>query len=146
MLMTFPVSTSSAPATSERSSFFARRAFLSPRSERAVIFELHRFFRPELIGRFDEKIVFRPLSSEVQREICRAAIDLEIERFSEHGFNLTVSEAAFEFLVRRGIHKALGARPMKKTVQKFIGDAVRDALKAGCHHPAFLLFRLSTIG
>jgi ATP-dependent Clp protease ATP-binding subunit ClpA len=99
--------------------------------ERAVISQLHRFFRPELIGRFDEKIVFRPLSSEVQREIGRAAIDLEIERFSEHGFNLTVSEAAFEFLVRRGIHKALGARPMKKTVQKFIGDAVRDALKAG---------------
>jgi ATP-dependent Clp protease ATP-binding subunit ClpA len=98
--------------------------------ERAVISELHGFFRPELIGRFDEKIVFRPLSSEVQREIGRAAIDLEIERFSEHGFDLTVSEAAFEFLVRRGIHKALGARPMKKTVQKFIGDAVRDAMKA----------------
>ena len=53
------------------------------------------------------------------------------ERFSEHGIDLTVSEAAFEFLVRRGIHKALGARPMKKTVQKFIGDAVRDAMKAG---------------
>jgi ATP-dependent Clp protease ATP-binding subunit ClpA len=67
----------------------------------------------------------------VQRDIGRAAIDLEIERFSEHGFDLTVSEAAFEFLVRRGIHKALGARPMKKTVQKFIGDAVRDAMKAG---------------
>jgi ATP-dependent Clp protease ATP-binding subunit ClpA len=99
--------------------------------ERAVISELHRFFRPELIGRFDEKIVFRPLSSEVQREIGHAAIDLEIERFSEHGIDLTVSEAAFEFLVRRGIHKALGARPMKKTVQKFIGDAVRDAMKAG---------------
>jgi hypothetical protein len=39
--------------------------------------------------------------------------------------------AAFEFLVRRGIHKALGVRPMKKTVQKFIGDAVRDAMRAG---------------
>jgi ATP-dependent Clp protease ATP-binding subunit ClpA len=33
-------------------------------------------------------------------------------------------------LVRRGIHKALGARPMKKTVQKFIGDAIRQALKS----------------
>ena len=63
--------------------------------ERAVISELHGFFRPELIGRFDEKIVFRPLSSEVQREIGRAAIDLEIERFSEHGFDLTVSESRF---------------------------------------------------
>jgi hypothetical protein len=72
-----------------------------------------------------------PLPSDVQREIGRAAIDLEIERFSEHGFDLTVFEAAFEFLVRRGIQKALGARPMKKTVQKFIGDAIRESLKAG---------------
>jgi ATP-dependent Clp protease ATP-binding subunit ClpA len=42
---------------------------------------------------------------------------------SDHGFNLTVSEAASEFLVRRGI-KNVGARPMKKTVQNFVGDAV----------------------
>ena len=38
---------------------------------------------------------------------------------------------AFEFLVRRGIHKALGARPMKGIVRKFVGDAARDAIKAG---------------
>jgi ATP-dependent Clp protease ATP-binding subunit ClpA len=39
-------------------------------------------------------------------------------------------EPAIEFLVRRGIHRALGARPMRRTVQKFIGDAIRDALKS----------------
>ena len=76
--------------------------------------------------------MFRPLSPEVQSEIGRMAIDNEIERFNDRGFNLTVSEEAFEFLVRRGIHKTLGARPMRKTVEKFIGDAVRDALKVGC--------------
>lgn len=99
--------------------------------ERAVLSELHRAFRPELIGRFDEKIVFKPLSSEIQREIGRLAIIEELTRLREHGFDLAVSEPAFEFLVRRGIHKALGARPMKKTVQKFIGDAIRQALKSG---------------
>ena len=98
--------------------------------ERAVVSELHRFFRPELIGRFDEKIVFRPLSPDTQREIGRLVISEELARFREHGFDLTVSESAFEFLVRRGIHKALGARPMKRTLQKFIGDAIRHALKA----------------
>ena len=41
--------------------------------ERAVIAELHRFFRPELIGRFDGKNVFKPLSPEVQREIRRSS-------------------------------------------------------------------------
>jgi ATP-dependent Clp protease ATP-binding subunit ClpA len=83
--------------------------------ERAVISELHRFFRPELIGRFDEKIVFKPLCHDIQREIGCLAISQELERFKERGFNLTVSEAAFEFLVRRGIQKTLGARPMKRS-------------------------------
>jgi ATP-dependent Clp protease ATP-binding subunit ClpA len=64
-----------------------------------------------LIGRFDEKIVFRPLSLETQREIARLAITQELARFRECGFDLTVSDEAFEFLVRRGVHKALGARP-----------------------------------
>jgi len=99
--------------------------------ERALISELHRFFCPELIGRFDEKIVFKPLSPDTQREIGRLAISEELERFREQGFDLTVSEEAFEFLVRRGIHKMLGARPMKRTVQKFIGDAIRHSLKSG---------------
>jgi len=102
--------------------------------ERAVVSELHRFFRPELIGRFDEKIVFKPLSPDTQREIARLVVSEELERFREQGFDLTVSEESFEFLVRRGIHKALGARPMKRTVQKFIGDAIRHSLKSG-HRP-----------
>lgn len=97
--------------------------------ERAVLSELHRVFRPELIGRFDEKIVFRPLSPEVQREIGRAAIGKELGRLREKGFALEVSEEAVEFLVRQGIHKTLGARPMKKTTQKFIGDAIVETLK-----------------
>ena len=99
--------------------------------ERAVLSELHRFFRPELVGRFDEKVVFKPLSPDTQREIGLLAVSEELTRFRQQGFELTVSEPAFEFLVRRGIHKTLGARPMKRTVQKFIGDAIRDTLKAG---------------
>ena len=99
--------------------------------ERAVISELYKFFRPELVGRFDEKIVFKPLSPDTQREIGQFAIFEELARFREKGFDLKVPEEAFEFLVRRGIHKAFGARPMKKTVQKFIGDAIAQALKSG---------------
>jgi ATP-dependent Clp protease ATP-binding subunit ClpA len=99
--------------------------------ERAVISELHKFFRPELVGRFDEKIVFKPLSPDTQREIGQLAIFEELVRFRGKGFDLRVSEEALEFLVRRGIHKAFGARPMKKIVQKFIGDAIARALKSG---------------
>lgn len=100
--------------------------------ERAVLSELHRHFRPELIGRFDEKIVFRPLSPDIQREIGRLVIAEELARFRSQGIELNISDAVFEFLVRRGIHKTLGARPMKGTVQKFVGDAIRQAVKTRC--------------
>lgn len=98
--------------------------------ERAVISELHQFFRPELVARFDERIVFRPLSPDTQREIGQIVVSEELCRFRSQGINLSVSEPAFEFLVRKGVHKTLGARPMKKTARKFIGDAIRQALKA----------------
>ena len=110
--------------------------------ERAVISELHKFFRPELIGRFDEKIVFKPLSPDTQREIALLGITEELTRFRERGFDLAVSDEAFEFLVRRGIHKTLGARPLKKMTQKFIGDAVRDAMKAGAQSSGVLAVSL----
>ena len=102
--------------------------------ERAVLSELYRVFRPELIGRFDEKIVFKPLSPETQREIGQLVISQELARYKDRGFDLTISEPAFEFLVRHGVHKTLGARPMKRAVQKYVGDAIRDALK--CRAPS----------
>lgn len=99
--------------------------------ERAVLSELHRTFRPELIGRFDEKIVFKPLSPEVQREIGQLVVAEELERFRRKGFDLSVSEETLEFLIRKGVHRALGARLMRRTTQKLIGDAIRKSLKAG---------------
>ena len=97
--------------------------------ERSVLAELNRTFRPELFGRFDEKIVFKPLSPDTQREIGRLAISEELDRFRQNGVELKLSEAAFEFLIRHGTQKTLGARPMKRMVQKFLGDAVCDAFK-----------------
>jgi ATP-dependent Clp protease ATP-binding subunit ClpA len=99
--------------------------------ERAVLSELHRHFRPELVGRFDEKIVFKPLTADTQRQIGLLTIADELERFRTQGFQLSVTDPAFEFLVRRGVNKALGARPMKRVIQKYLGDAIRDALKCG---------------
>ncbi len=99
--------------------------------ERAVLAEVHQIFRPELVGRFDERLVFKPLSAETQRLIGKAAIFNEIERFHEKGLTLTITEPAIDFMVGRGFHRALGARPLQKTVQKLMGDAVCKALKVG---------------
>lgn len=97
--------------------------------ERAVLAQLHQVFRPELIGRFSERIVFKPLSPDIQREIGQLVISEELARFRTQGIELTVSNDAFEFLVRRGVHRTLGARPMKGMVQKHIGDMLRRAIR-----------------
>jgi ATP-dependent Clp protease ATP-binding subunit ClpA len=97
--------------------------------ERAVLAELHRTFRPELVGRFDEKTVFKPLSLEAQWEIGMLAVTDELRRYREKGYNLTVSDAALENLLRRGVSKCHGARFTKKIAQKLIGDSLRDAIK-----------------
>ncbi len=53
----------------------------------------------------------------------------EVERYRKMGIDLSVEEATLELLIRKGITKALGARPMKRTVQKFLGDVVRERMK-----------------
>ena len=45
------------------------------------------------------------------------------------GNDLTVDKEIIEILIRKGITKALGARPMKRTVQKYLGDVVRERMK-----------------
>ncbi|MGC1479757.1 MAG: AAA family ATPase [Chthoniobacterales bacterium] len=97
--------------------------------ERAVLAELHRVFRPEFIGRFDEKIVFKPLAQETQRRIAQVGITDELDRLASKGHHLTVESEVIEFLIRRGIHKTLGARPLQQVVRKHLGDVVRDAVK-----------------
>ena len=100
------------------------------RMERAIFSRLADYFRPELIGRFDEKIVFMPLSTDSLRAIARINIDQVIERYSKkYGYHLEVDPSAVEFLVRNGCNPRFGARPMKQAVLKHIANAVRIALR-----------------
>jgi ATP-dependent Clp protease ATP-binding subunit ClpB len=98
--------------------------------ERAILAELHRVFRPEFIGRFDEKIVFKPLAPDTQREIAWSTFADELARLRQCGFDLSISDDVFEVVVRSGIQKTLGARPLKKTIQKFLGDAARQLINS----------------
>jgi ATP-dependent Clp protease ATP-binding subunit ClpB len=99
--------------------------------ERAVLARLHTYFRPELVARFDEKLVFCPLSYSVQRKIACMTIASETARMAQQGYQLRVEESAVEFIVRNGIHRNLGARPMKQAVLKYVGDAICTHLKQG---------------
>lgn len=101
--------------------------------EQAVIRSVERTLRPELVGRMDEKLVFARLTADVQREICALEVKKETDRLRGIGYDLEVSREAMEFLMREGFHPQFGARPLRKTVERQLQDAVvRDLFATGC--------------
>lgn len=96
--------------------------------EAAVLRRVAQEMRPELVGRIDEKLVFARLVPEVQREICELLVAREVARLRGLGHDLRVSREALEFLLREGYDARLGARPMRRAVQRHLQDAVVRAL------------------
>ena len=96
--------------------------------ERTVLSRVGQQLRPELVGRITEKLVFARLGFDTQREICELMIDRERARLCALGFELSVESDAVEFLIRRGYHKTLGARPMRSVVERHLQEAVATAL------------------
>lgn len=100
--------------------------------ERTVLKRLDQSMRPEIVGRIDEKVVFTRLTFEVQREICLLMTGREIERIKSLGYSVTVEPPALEFLVREGYHRTLGARRMRRTIARYIQNAIScDRLTGG---------------
>ena len=101
--------------------------------EAAVLRRVTQTLRPELVGRIEEKLVFSRLSPEVQREICALLVARETARLRALGHDLEITRDALEFLVREGYDPYLGARPMRRAVERHLQEAVvRCLLAAGC--------------
>ena len=99
------------------------------RMEKSVLTKLSKTFRPELINRFTDKIVFRPLGLETQYEIAKQVIAEHLEIFRRKGFGqLEVAPNAIEFVVRAGYNPTDGARPMRRAAAKYLGDAVANSV------------------
>lgn len=92
--------------------------------EQATLRRVEQTLRPELVGRLDEKLVFARLGPAVQEQICALEVKRETERLRGLGYDLVVSREALEFLVREGFHPQLGARPLCKTVERELRDAI----------------------
>jgi ATP-dependent Clp protease ATP-binding subunit ClpB len=100
--------------------------------EQATLRRVDQTLRPEFVGRLDERLVFARLTPGVQREICELEVRRETARLRGVGYDLAVSPAALEFLIREGFHPHLGARPLKKAVERHLQDAVmRDLFGTG---------------
>jgi ATP-dependent Clp protease ATP-binding subunit ClpC len=79
----------------------------------------------------NEKLVFHRLSYEHQLEIAEKFLMREIEFLASRGPRFELDKSALPFLVRKGFHLKLGARPMRDAVEKLVGDAVSECLLDG---------------
>jgi ATP-dependent Clp protease ATP-binding subunit ClpB len=99
--------------------------------ERHVLSRAQQALRPEIFARITEKLVFGRLSYEHQLEIAEKFLSREIEFLTARGHPLELDKSVLPFLVRKGFHPKLGARPMRDAVEKQVGDALAERLLAG---------------
>jgi ATP-dependent Clp protease ATP-binding subunit ClpB len=99
--------------------------------ERHVLSRAQQTLRPEIFARITEKLVFNRLSYEHQLEIAGKFLAREMEFLAGRGHRLEPDKSVLPFLVRKGFHPKLGARPMRDAVEKLVGDAVAECLLAG---------------
>jgi ATP-dependent Clp protease ATP-binding subunit ClpB len=96
--------------------------------ERHVLSRAQQALRPEIFARINEKLVFNRLSYEHQLEIAEKFLSREVEFLTSRGHKLELDKTVLPFLVRKGFHPKLGARPMRDATEKLVGDAVAVAL------------------
>lgn len=103
------------------------------RMETAIREEVKRVFSPEFLNRIDEQIVFRPLSKNELVSVVDIQLTFLQKNLSERGILLEVSEAAKEFIVSHNYDSALGARPIRRSIQQLIEDEIAEGLLLGIY-------------
>jgi ATP-dependent Clp protease ATP-binding subunit ClpB len=97
----------------------------------AALAALRAQFRPEFLNRIDEIVMFHSLT----REHLTQIVEIQAERLrrllSDRNINLAFTEAAKELLAREGYDPAYGARPLKRTLQRLVSDALAIAILEG---------------
>ncbi len=86
--------------------------------------ELHKFFRPELLNRFDELVVFKPLAKKDMIGIAKLAIEKTQKLLKEQGYGLQITEGALNQLAKEGYDPIYGARPLRRLVQSAIENPI----------------------
>ena len=92
----------------------------------SVLGELGNFFSPEFMNRFDSIIEFKALSKENLLQIVDLMLDDVNKRLSSNNIHLDVTEKVKEKLVDLGYDPKMGARPLRRTIQDYIEDAITD--------------------
>jgi ATP-dependent Clp protease ATP-binding subunit ClpC len=91
-----------------------------------VMGELKKVFRPELLNRIDEVIVFHKLAKEEIMTIVDLMLRRLREQMAQHDVTIELTAEAKELLVDKGYDPAMGARPLRRAIQRFIEDPLAD--------------------
>jgi ATP-dependent Clp protease ATP-binding subunit ClpC len=97
-----------------------------------IMSDLKKVFRPEFLNRIDEVIVFHKLTREEIKEIIDLMISRVRTQVAEHALQLELSEESKELLIDKGWDPSMGARPLRRAIQRYIEDPLADeVLKQG---------------
>ena len=96
-----------------------------------IMDEAKKTFKPEFLNRLTEIVIFRPLV----KESMRAIVDLELEkvtdRLKDKKLKLVISDEVKEFLIEKGYDNKLGARPLRRAVEKYLEDSLAEEVLGG---------------
>ncbi len=93
--------------------------------------ELKQFFRPEFLNRLDEIIVFRQLTRDEVKVIADLLLKEVVKRLNLQNIHLEVTEKFKEKLVAEGFNPSMGARPLRRAIQRLLEDALAEQMLAG---------------
>ena len=93
--------------------------------------EMKQFFRPELLNRIDEIIVFRQLTRDEVKEIAEILLKGVSERLGDRNLSFELTDAFKERLVEEGYDQRYGARPMRRAISRLVEDRLAEAILAG---------------
>ena len=96
-----------------------------------IMDEAKKTFKPEFLNRLTEMVIFRPLAKESMRSIVDLELDKLSERLLEKKLKLRISDEVKEFLIEKGYDKKLGARPLRRAVEKYLEDKLAEELLSG---------------
>ncbi len=93
--------------------------------------EIQQLFNPEFLNRLDEIVVFKKLTKSDMMKIVDIVLEDVFSRLDDREIEITLTDGAREFLVNKGFDPVHGARPLKRTIQKYLEDPLAEELLKG---------------
>ncbi|TPX36494.1 hypothetical protein SmJEL517_g01312 [Synchytrium microbalum] len=102
-----------------------------PRAKEQVMTEVRATFKPELLNRITDIVVFKPLRMEELHQIVRVQANAVASRLSEHGITLRLSDSAVDYILSQSYNPLYGARPMKKWLERKVVTQLSKLMLSG---------------